>query len=146
MELMGCKIESRHGIGWKFKRWVGGAFWSKVHFHTVLPGSLFSNPTLGKVWKVLQWKMLVFLWLCCLFYGQMVSFMVIWYILRSFGIFCGRFVYFVVVWYIFPILVCCTEQNLATLLPHVQSFRIGFFVAERKGRRQIRSKQLKKEC
>jgi hypothetical protein len=36
------------------------------------------------------------------FYGQMVYFMVIWHIRWSFGIF-------------FPVLVCCTEKNLATL-------------------------------
>jgi hypothetical protein len=35
--------------------------------------------------------------------------------LRSFGIFCDHLVYFVVIWYIFPVLVCCTKVNLATL-------------------------------
>jgi hypothetical protein len=39
----------------------------------------------------------------------------IWSILRPFGIFNGRLVYFVVIWYIFPVLVFCTEKNLATL-------------------------------
>jgi hypothetical protein len=39
------------------------------------------NHNLGKFWKVLQWKMLVFLGPFCLFYGQMVYFMAIWYIL-----------------------------------------------------------------
>jgi hypothetical protein len=45
-----------------------------------------------------------------------------WYILWSFGLFCGNFVYFVALWYIlwsfgiyFPVLVCCTKKNLATL-------------------------------
>jgi hypothetical protein len=38
------------------------------------------NPNLGKFWKVLQWKMLVFLLPFCLFYGQMVYLMDIWYI------------------------------------------------------------------
>jgi hypothetical protein len=59
-------------------------------------------------------------------------FAVIWYIpiLRSFGIFCGHLVYFAVIWYtyfaviryilwsfgiFFPVLVCCTMKNLATL-------------------------------
>jgi hypothetical protein len=37
-------------------------------------------------------------------YAKMVYFMAIWYILCSFGIF-------------FPVLVCCAEKNLATLLP-----------------------------
>jgi hypothetical protein len=44
----------------------------------------------------------VFLGPFWLFYGQMVHFMVIWYILLSFGIF-------------LPVLVYCTEKNLATL-------------------------------
>jgi hypothetical protein len=46
-----------------------------------LPDGIFYN--LGKVWKALQWKMLVFLWPVCLFYGQIVYFMVIWCILWS---------------------------------------------------------------
>jgi hypothetical protein len=37
------------------------------------------NPNLGKFWKALEWKMLVY-------------FMVMWNILRSFGIFCGHLV------------------------------------------------------
>jgi hypothetical protein len=37
------------------------------------------------------------------FYGHLVHFMVIWYILWSFGI-------------IFPVLLCCTTKNLATQL------------------------------
>jgi hypothetical protein len=36
-------------------------------------------------------------------------------IVRPNVIFCGRLVHFVVIWYIFPVLVCCTEKNLATL-------------------------------
>jgi hypothetical protein len=78
------------------------------------------NSNLGKFWKVLQKKILVFLWLICLFYGLMVfcmanwyivwpigtfwghlvHFVVIWYILWSFGTFCGHLVHFVVIWYI----------------------------------------------
>jgi hypothetical protein len=58
---------------------------------------------LGKFLKVLHWKMLAFWWQFCLFYGQMVCFMAIWHILWWFGIF-------------FPVLVCYTEKNLATLL------------------------------
>jgi hypothetical protein len=61
------------------------------------------NLNLGTFWRVLQCKMLV-------------SFMDIWYILRSFGIFwpfvifCGNFVNF------YPFLVFCTNENLATLM------------------------------
>jgi hypothetical protein len=42
--------------------------------------------------------------------------MVIWYILLSLGIFCGNLVYFVVIWYIFPVWVFCTKKNVATLV------------------------------
>jgi hypothetical protein len=30
--------------------------------------------------------------------------------------FVAIFVYFIVIWYIFPVLVCCTKKNLATLI------------------------------
>jgi hypothetical protein len=44
------------------------------------------------------------------------TFVVIWFILPSFGTFCGHLVYFVVIWYIPPVLVCCSKKNLATLV------------------------------
>jgi hypothetical protein len=47
------------------------------------------NHNFGKVWRVLQWKILV-------------CFMAIWSILLPFGIFLGYLVYFRVIWYIFP--------------------------------------------
>jgi hypothetical protein len=54
------------------------------------------NPDLGKFWRVLQWKMLVY-------------FMFIWCSIRSFSIFCGHFgifyghlVYFSPFWYVGP--------------------------------------------
>jgi hypothetical protein len=58
------------------------------------------NSNLGKFWRVLQWKMLVFLWPFGLFYGRLVNIVAIGYILWSF-------------WYIFP---HCTKKNLATLV------------------------------
>jgi hypothetical protein len=42
--------------------------------------------------------------------------MAIWSILQLFGIVGDRWVYFMVIGYIFPVLVCCTKKNLATLL------------------------------
>jgi hypothetical protein len=45
-----------------------------------------------------------------IFYGQLVYFTVNWYILWSFGIFHGYLVN------IFPVLVCNTKKNLATLV------------------------------
>jgi hypothetical protein len=62
------------------------------------------NTNLGKILRVLQWKMLVY-------------FMAILSISRPFSIFCGNLVYFMVLWNIFPVLVCCTKKNLATLAP-----------------------------
>jgi hypothetical protein len=39
----------------------------------------------------------------CLFYGHLVYFVVIWYILWPFGIgICGHLVHLMVIWYIFP--------------------------------------------
>jgi hypothetical protein len=45
------------------------------------------------------------LWSFGIFCGHLVYFVVTWYILWSLGIFCGHLVYFVVIWYIFPDLV-----------------------------------------
>jgi hypothetical protein len=51
------------------------------------------NPNLGKFWRVLQWKMLVYFmdtwsiwWSFVIFYGHLVQFVVIWYIFPRFGI------------------------------------------------------------
>jgi hypothetical protein len=45
-----------------------------------------------------------------IFYGHLVY---VFY--GQIGKFNGHLVQFVVIWYIFPILVCCTKKNLATL-------------------------------
>jgi hypothetical protein len=70
------------------------------------------NPNLGKFWKALEWKMLVYLmviwnmlWSFGICYGHLEYVMVIWNILRSFGIFYGHLVmlyliYFPSFWYI----------------------------------------------
>jgi hypothetical protein len=47
------------------------------------------NPNLGKFWRFLQWKRLVY-------------FLSIWSILLPLEIFYGNLVYFVVIWYISP--------------------------------------------
>jgi hypothetical protein len=47
------------------------------------------NSNLGKFWRVLQWKILVY-------------FIIIWSFLRPLEIFYGHLVYFVVNWYISP--------------------------------------------
>jgi hypothetical protein len=43
------------------------------------------NTNLGKFWRVLQWKMFVYLWPFGIFYGHLVYFMVIWYRFSHFG-------------------------------------------------------------
>jgi hypothetical protein len=55
------------------------------------------NPNLGKFWRVLQWKILVYfvtnrsiLRPLEIFYGHLVYFVVIWYIFPRFGIFVPR--------------------------------------------------------
>jgi hypothetical protein len=72
------------------------------------------NPNLGKFWRVLQWKILVY-------------FMTIWSILRPLKIFYGHLVHFLLIWYIFPILVSCTKNNLATL-ETIRMIAAGFVV------------------
>jgi hypothetical protein len=42
-------------------------------------------------------------------------FVAILYLLRPLSVFCGQLVYFMVIWYIFPVLVYITKKNLATL-------------------------------
>jgi hypothetical protein len=55
------------------------------------------NSDLGKFWRVLQWKILVY-------------FIAIWSILRPFGIFCGNYIGI-----FFPVWIFWTKKNLATL-------------------------------
>jgi hypothetical protein len=69
-----------------------------------------NNSNLGKFFRVLQWKMLVY-------------FMSIWSILWSFGLFYGHLVYLLAIWYVLwlsgmfsTVLVRCTNKNLATLI------------------------------
>jgi hypothetical protein len=61
-----------------------------VHFQT-------KNPTLGKSWRALDWKMLI-------------HFMAIGNILHTFGIFYDHLVQFVLIWYIYVtrVLASCT--------------------------------------
>jgi hypothetical protein len=58
------------------------------------------NPNLGKFWRALDWKMLIY-------------FMAIWKSLWRFGIFYDHLVHFGFVWYIFSGF--GTKKNLATL-------------------------------
>jgi hypothetical protein len=60
------------------------------------------NHNLGKFWRVLRWKILVY-------------FMAIWSILRLFGIFLAVCHILGLFGIYFPVLVCCTTKNLATL-------------------------------
>jgi hypothetical protein len=68
------------------------------------------NTKLGKFWRPLDWKMLIY-------------FMVIWNILQTFGIFYRHLGYFMTIKYILCsfgtfllVLVSCTKKNLATLV------------------------------
>jgi hypothetical protein len=79
------------------------------------------TPNLGKLWSALQKKILL-------------NFMALWSILLPFRIFYGPLVYFVVTFgmYVFPVLVCRTTKNLATLnfslkkIRPLISFRVTF--------------------
>jgi hypothetical protein len=81
--------------------------WEKIHLRNVnvllfLAGAWFQccqmvyfqtkNPDLGKFWKVLQWKTLVFFSIILsilrpnvVFYGHLLHLVVIWYIFSRFG-------------------------------------------------------------
>jgi hypothetical protein len=61
------------------------------------------NPNLGKFWRALDWKILIYI-------------MPIWNILQIFVIFYNHLVHFMFIWYIFPVFVSCTKKNLATQL------------------------------
>jgi hypothetical protein len=69
---------------------------------------------LGKFWRALEWKMLVF-------------FIVIWIILRSFGKFYGHLVMLWKCGTFFFVLVYCAKKNLATLGHRVISGGKGNF-------------------
>jgi hypothetical protein len=58
------------------------------------------NPNLGKLWRVLQCKMLVHFMAIWIIFRQFGIFVTIWYILQPFGIFWDTLVYFVAIWYI----------------------------------------------
>jgi hypothetical protein len=61
------------------------------------------SPDLGNFWKVFQWKMSVY------FTNIMSN------LHTAKWLFSGHFVHLVVIWHIYPILLCRTEKNLATL-------------------------------
>jgi hypothetical protein len=61
----------------------------KVVSQAGLPDFQTKNRTLGKFWRVLQWKMYVHI-----FYGHLVNFYGHWVYLWTFGIFCSNLVYF----------------------------------------------------
>jgi hypothetical protein len=60
------------------------------------------NPNLGKSWRALDWKMLIYVYTI-----RNTS--------QTFEIFYDHLVHFLFPWYIFTVLVSCTYKNLATL-------------------------------
>jgi hypothetical protein len=74
------KIPNGKKLGPFCRRLDSRAARRQVHFQT-------KNRNLGIFWKALPWKMFVFSWPFCLFYCKMVI---------------GNLVHFVVIWYIFP--------------------------------------------
>jgi hypothetical protein len=68
-----------------------------------LPDGLFLDQKLGQSWRVMQWKMLEY-------------FIDIWTVLRLFGLVYGHLENLGKFGAFFPVLVCCIEKNLATLL------------------------------
>jgi hypothetical protein len=72
------------------------------------------NPNLGKYFRALDWKMLMY-------------FMAIGNILRAFVNFHDHLEHFVLIWYIFPVLVSRTKKNLATLISVRSSYAVVVF-------------------
>jgi hypothetical protein len=70
-----------------------------------LPDGIFSyeNPNLGILWRVLEWKVLVY-------------FIALWYILRSLDKFDVHLEYFLSVGIFWAVLVCFDKKNLAALV------------------------------
>jgi hypothetical protein len=62
------------------------------------------NPNLGKFWRFLQWKMLVYFMDIWSIYGRLIYFIAIWHSSWPFCKFFPRYV------------VCCIKKNLATLV------------------------------
>jgi hypothetical protein len=93
------------------------------------------NPDLGKFWRVLEWKMLVYF-----MFIRDILHMVIWYFLWSFGIFqviCyfyGHLVFLwsfgnvVVIWFIFPRFgMFCEEKSGNPAIPNLVLWPVQFF-------------------
>jgi hypothetical protein len=79
------------------------------HFKPGLPDGTFSNPKyqFGNILEDISMEG------DGIFYGHLIYFVAIWYILRPFGVFRG-------IWDIFIVLVCCTKKNLATLFQNTE--------------------------
>jgi hypothetical protein len=80
-----------------------------------MPDGLSSNQNtnLGKFWRALQWKTLVYFT-----YAHLVYFTAIVNILWPFGIVCGHLVYFPPFWYV------VNNWNLATLIQWIRQFTL----------------------
>jgi hypothetical protein len=61
----------------------------------------------------------------------LIYFMAFWNILRTFGISYNHLVHFVFICYIFPVLVSCTNKNLATLNSTLPTTSMTHFFLER---------------
>jgi hypothetical protein len=70
---------------------------------------------LGKFWKALERNILLYYMPFGTFYGHLIHFKAMWYILWPFGIFYGHLVYLWSFDIFFPVLVCCSMKNLAIL-------------------------------
>jgi hypothetical protein len=79
------------------------------------------NPNLGKFWRVLPWEILVY-------------FMTIWSILQPLEIFYGHLVYFGVIWYIVPRVCILVHEKSGNHVEEIAIYRLPqtrFRIAER---------------
>jgi hypothetical protein len=80
-----------------------------------LPDGIFSKPKIP-IWVNFGGSFDGRCW-----YGRLVYFMAIWYILQPFGIFYAHLIIFVNLECFFSFLICCTKKNMATIrLPNLQ--------------------------
>jgi hypothetical protein len=134
-------METMEKLEHKGRNWHKSFLWVHTdHVHTTLDLHLlvlYLMPYVISRWHIFKPKILIWVytrgtchWRCWYILLPLIYLTAIWYIMRPcvilcchFGILCDYlYTYFMVNWYIFPVLVCWTNKNLATLIVTVQLY------------------------
>jgi hypothetical protein len=122
-------LEEKNGVDPRIARWTHESSFYDMSTLMIAQGCqmvLFQtkNSNLGKFWRVLGGKMLIYLWPLGIFYGPLGYFMTIQYILCSFGNF-FRFWYHVPrkIWQ--PCFSPCAEWELIKVYSYKHRWQIG---------------------